>query len=132
MNYTSEAAIIIGGKTKAIWQFAKYLLTLKIQDNNDLLPEFRVVKIEPDLSIFVFYQSAIAWDDETDAFWRTLRKEADKAKLSYIFLRAGENLEDTVMLNNCETSNVDVRLSNLINIVRHINMDTKLINKLIN
>lgn len=108
MSYNCEVAIVIGGKFKQIRQFAKHLLKLDIQDEDKLLPEFKIIKIEAGLSILAFYIKSIRWCDEANEFWKRIRTEAENADLPYLFQRIGESYDDAEEFSYCRLDNFNM------------------------
>lgn len=134
MSYKSEIIAVIGGTPAQIQQFVDHISTLKIRDKDKLLPLFQIVEIAADLSVYAYYHRSIPWykGSAISIIWNVLRRQADKAKLCYIFYRFGEDETDIDLIESTVDRGFDHRLYNLVSIViyRYFKIDKKLASKL--
>lgn len=128
MSYLSYVAATVGGKLKNIHQFAEAIKNANVTDEDEIINEFKVINIETDFAVFVFYHTSFRWYDGAQETWQNICKMANERFLSYSLLRLGEDDGDVEEDNNylifeeseCADRQYERRLFSLFSISRKI------------
>ena len=121
MGYYSQVVAAIGGQPEKVEQFIHKLASKFIENSCDILKEFKIIKLQSNLSVFIFYDDQIKWYFE-ETTWQTMCELAEQSQLSFIFYRIGEELGDIEIQTNDHKDYFDSRLSELFSFSRDIEM----------
>jgi len=100
MSDCNYVGAVIGGDPKKVNGFIQALESVNITDEGEILSQFKLVELEDNLSVYVFYHKYIKWHGKQEATWQKLTKLADKYHLTWSFQRVGEKAGDAEEVNN--------------------------------
>ena len=93
MDYRSEVFAAIAGGKKALDRMIEHISILVEEEQKDIFSCFKLIELEKNFWIYVFYDGAINWSNHAKKFWRMLYLYAENFTLGYLFYRIGK--EDT-------------------------------------
>lgn len=131
MSYNTPNSIVgaaIGGTFQDLSRFLRSLMSANIPDKDKILKDFKVIKLNRDFSVFVFYGKWVRWNVEAEKTWNCLTTLADKAKLSWTFVRTGEDCTDADECDNYSNVDMfDLRIDDLFRIEHSVKITNELV-----
>lgn len=100
MGYRSYVGAAIGGAPTKMKEFLQAVKQANIPDEDELLDEFKLIDLESDFTIYVFYSECVKWYGDCEETWKELINLAQSFHLSLVFNRVGESYDDFDSFDN--------------------------------